>query len=147
MTRRSPFDAAIEDGHIWLNATAETLHLDDSRLAYPALRAGLHALRDRLPPEAAVHLSGQLPLIVRGLFFEGWKMAGKPTPDNTVEEFCERLGQDLPPNYQRNPKMVTEAVFAVVWRQLDPGESAKVIDQMPKGLRQLWPSIARRESA
>ncbi|WP_297107054.1 DUF2267 domain-containing protein [uncultured Devosia sp.] len=147
MTRHSPFDAAIDDGNIWLKATAEKLHLDDSRLAYPALRAALHALRDRLPPEAAVHLSAQLPMIVRGLFFEGWKMAGKPTPDNTVEEFCERLAGELPPNYQRNPKMVAEAVFDVVWQKLDPGETAKVIDHFPKGLRQLWPSIARRESA
>lgn len=51
--------------------------------AYNALRAVLHALRDRLPPDVAVHLGAQLPMLVRGIYYEGWYMAGKPTKERT----------------------------------------------------------------
>ena len=39
---------------------------------------------------------------------------------------------------------VTRGVFEVMFEQLDPGEVAKVIDQMPVALRKLWPPVARR---
>lgn len=32
-------------------------------------------MRDRLTPENAVHSAAQLPMVVRGLFFEGWRMS------------------------------------------------------------------------
>ena len=73
-------DHTVQETNIWLKAVAEQLQLDRHD-AYIALRAVLHALRDRLPPEVAVHLGAQLPMLVRGLYYEGWHMAGKPTKD------------------------------------------------------------------
>jgi uncharacterized protein (DUF2267 family) len=40
--------------------------------SYAALRVVLHTLRDRLTVEEAAQLSAQLPLLVRGIYFEGW---------------------------------------------------------------------------
>ena len=40
--------------------------------SYNALRAVLHAVRDRLTVEEAAQLSAQLPMLVRGIYFEGW---------------------------------------------------------------------------
>ncbi len=51
-------DQAVQDTNVWLKAVAEQLHFEDRHHAYIALRAVLHALRDRLPPEVAVHLGG-----------------------------------------------------------------------------------------
>jgi uncharacterized protein (DUF2267 family) len=39
------------------------------RTAFNVLRAGLHALRDRLPAEAAANVARDLPALVRGLWF------------------------------------------------------------------------------
>ena len=52
----------------------------DRRSAYRALRSVLHVLRDRLTPEQAVHLGAQLPLLVRGIFYDGWRIAANHAP-------------------------------------------------------------------
>ena len=43
----------------------------DHRSTYRALRSVLHVLRNRLTPEQAVHLRAQLPLLVRGILYDG----------------------------------------------------------------------------
>lgn len=145
MTTGHPtFDHTVQEANRWLKATAEELHVEERRHAYSALRATLHALRDRLPPEAAVHFSAQLPMVIRGLFFEGWKISGKPVEEHTVEAFCGRIAGELPANFPMDPATAARGVFEVVFKELDPGETAKVIDQLPLPLRNLWPALARR---
>jgi uncharacterized protein (DUF2267 family) len=61
-----------------LNELAEELGKSDRHQAYEVLRAFLHALRDRLPVESAVKLGAQLPMLVRGFYYEGWDPAHKP---------------------------------------------------------------------
>jgi uncharacterized protein (DUF2267 family) len=134
----------VQEGNIWLKAAAEKPHLEDRRHAYSALRATLHALRDRLTPEMAVHFGAQLPMIIRGLYFEGWRVTEKPTPDHTVDEFCEHVARDLPPKFPMDAHVVVRGIFEVIFEEVDPGEVAKIIDQMPVPLKNLWPSIARR---
>lgn len=144
MTTGHPtFDHTTQEANIWLKSVAGHLHFEDRRHAYSALRATLHALRDRLPPEAAVHLSAQLPMVVRGLYFEGWRLAGKPVTDHTVQEFCDHVAGELPPGYPMDAVTAAKGVFAAIFEQLDPGESAKIIDQLPLPLRTLWPQVAR----
>lgn len=69
-------DRTIQETNVWLKAVTHRLEVDDGRFAFMAPRAVLHALRDRIGPENAVHLSAQLPMLVRGLYYEGWHMAG-----------------------------------------------------------------------
>lgn len=145
MTSGHPtFDHTVQEANIWLKAVAEQLHFEERRHAYSALRATLHALRDRLTPESAVHFGAQLPMVVRGLYYEGWRMAGKPRGDHTVDEFCDRVAGELPPKFPMDALTVARGVLAVIFKELDPGESAKVIDQWPVALKSLWPEIARR---
>ncbi|MDH6231859.1 uncharacterized protein (DUF2267 family) [Mesorhizobium soli] len=144
MTGHPTFDHTVQEGNIWLKAAAEKLHLEDRRHAYSALRATLHALRDRLTPEMAVHFGAQLPMIIRGLYFEGWRMAEKPSPEHTVDEFCEHVARQLPPKFPREADIMVRGIFEVIFEQVDPGEVAKIIDQMPVPLKNLWPLIARR---
>ena len=137
-------DHTIQETNVWLKTLAEELHFADRHHAYSALRAVLHALRDRLPPEGAVHLGAQLPIVIRGLYYEGWRM-GKPTADHNVQQFAEHVRKQLPPQFPLDPLTVTNGVFKLLWERIDPGESAKVIDHLPQALRTLWPHIARRD--
>jgi len=133
----------VQETNIWLNALAEQLHFDRHH-AYSALRAVLHALRDRLTPEMAVHLGAQLPMLVRGLYYEGWHLAGTPTKDRSAQDFADHVLKQLPPHFPMEPLTVIKGVFKLVWERLDPGETAKIIDHLPLPLRSLWPQIARR---
>ena len=144
MSGHHNFDHATHEGNLWLRKITDRLHFEDGSHAYSALRGTLHALRDRLMPENAVHLSAQLPMVVRGLFFEGWRMSRTPTADETIDDFCAHIARELPPKFPMDAKTVATGVFEVMWTELDAGEIAKVIDRLPHALRLLWPAIARR---
>jgi len=136
-------DHTVQETNLWLKAVAEQLHFKERHQAYSALRAVLHALRDRLTPDSAVHLGAQLPLLIRGIYYEGWHLAGKPTRDHHAQAFADHVLQQLPPKFPMDPLTVSHGVFEVLWQRLDAGETAKVIDQLPLPLRSLWPPIAR----
>ena len=118
-------DHTVQETNVWLKAVAEQLHFEDRQHAYNALRAVLHALRDRLSPEVAVHFGAQLPMLVRGFYYEGWHMAGKPTKDRSVQEFVDHVFQALPPRFPIDPLTATRGVFEILWEKLDPGEFCK----------------------
>ena len=84
-------DHTIQETNVWLKGVEEELELDSRHQGYSALRAVLHALRDRLPPEVAIKLGAQLPILVRGIYYEGWHAAGTPTRERHVEDFAEHV--------------------------------------------------------
>lgn len=137
-------DHTVQETSIWLKGIAKQLHFDDQHHAYSALRAVLHALRDRLTPDSAAHLGAQLPMLIRGIYYEGWHMAGKPTADRTTQEFADHVLAQLPPQFPMDPLTVSRGVFEFLVTRLDPGEVTKVIELLPVPLRSLWPQIARR---
>ena len=132
------FDTTVQETNLWLKAIMEGLHTDDRHLAYLALRATLHALRDRIGPENAVHLAAQLPMLVRGLYYEGWRLAASQTKERTRADFLEHVRQELPRGSAIDPNVAARAVFAVMWAKLDLGEVGKVIDRLPEELKDLW---------
>jgi len=72
-TQVAALDHTIQQTNIWLKTLAEQMHIEDRHDAYRALRSVLHVLRDRLTTEQAVHLGAQLRLLVRGIFYDGWR--------------------------------------------------------------------------
>lgn len=139
----SSIDQSVQETSIWLKALMEQLHDENRHHAYSALRAVLHALRDRLTPDSAVHLGAQLPMLIRGIYYEGWRIAEKPVKDRTVDEFAARIQEELPPLFPRDPVTTAKAVFVVLFDKLDPGATAKVVQQLPVPLRSLWPEQVR----
>jgi uncharacterized protein (DUF2267 family) len=132
------FDTTVQETNLWLKAIMEALHTDDRNLAYLALRATLHALRDRLGPENAVHLAAQLPMLLRGLYYEGWRLAASQTKERTQANFLEHVRRELPRGATIDPHIAARAVFGVMWAKLDLGEVGKVIDRLPPELKELW---------
>ena len=130
-------DHTVQETNAWLAAVAGQLHFEDRHHAYIALRAVLHALRDRLPPEVAVHLGAQLPMLVRGVYYEGWHMAGKPVKGRSVQEFADHVFKELPPRFPMDPLTLARGVYEILWEKLDPGEFTKLMDHLPASLRTL----------
>ena len=144
-TNVDSLDRTIQETNVWLKAVTHRLEVDDRRFAFMALRAVLHALRDRIGPENAVHLGAQLPMLVRGLYYEGWHMAGTPTKERRKELFLDHVRWTFGPRVDIDAERVTRAVFDVLWEKIDPGEVAKVIKILPEELRDLWPRVARKD--
>lgn len=146
-TRVAALDHTVQIANIWLKELAEDHDLRDRPHAYGALRAVLHALRDRLTPEQAVHLGAQLPMLLRGLYYEGWRLADKPDVVRHLAGFESMIDRELPPGFPLDAATAARAVFAVLWRELDFNETAKVVSDLPLPLRELWPEAARKLAA
>ena len=132
-------DHTIQETNVWLKAIDEQLHFASRQDAYNALRAVLHALRERLPAPVAAHLGAQLPILIRGIYYEGWHLGEKPTTERKVEEFTDHVRQQLPARLSTDPLAVTRGVFEILWERIDPDEFAKVMEHLPVAVRNLRP--------
>jgi uncharacterized protein (DUF2267 family) len=132
------FDTTIQQTNAWLKAIEARLQPCDRQQAYGALRAVLHVLRDRLPREGVMGLSAQLPMLLRGVFLEGWRAADDPTDIRDPAVFAGAVRELLPPDFPREGQGVVKAVFQVMVERLDSGEIEKLIGHLPAPLRPLW---------
>jgi uncharacterized protein (DUF2267 family) len=107
--------------------------------AYLALRTVLHTLRDRLTAEEAIQLAAQLPVLIRGSYYEGWKLKRKPVKERHKEEFLEHVKTAFKDDVTVDPERVTRAVLRVLDRRTSAGEIKDVKHMLPKSLRKLWP--------
>jgi uncharacterized protein (DUF2267 family) len=139
------FDRTLHETNIWLKTLMEKLQTDNREVAYWALRASLHAVRDRIGPQNAVHLGAQLPMLIRGIYYEGWHMAASPTRERHKADFLDHVRRELDGRLDIDPERAVRATFDVMWAQVDPGEMAKVIEMFPMELRDFWPRLARKE--
>lgn len=147
MSRIPAVDSTVQKTHEWLKDIAESLDTPDEKAAFAALRATLHALRDRLPRETAAQLGGQLPMLIRGMYYEGWDPSREPSRARHQAEFFDLVAHGLKDHPQlHNVGRVTRVVFHAMATHLDPGERDKVMAALPQGIRELWPSEAAKLS-
>jgi uncharacterized protein (DUF2267 family) len=135
------FDRTLQTTNIWLNEIAEKTGPDKQR-AYHGMRAVLFALRDRLTIEEAFHLSAELPLIIRGIFWEGYRPVHKPERYRSLEEFLEKVNEGVGNAAPMNPEDTARAVFAVLDKHVPQGEMEDVKQMLPKDVRNLFPGAA-----
>lgn len=140
------FDKTLQTTHIWLDEIMAELGPDRQR-AHHALRAVLHALRDRLPINDGAHLAAQLPLLVRGIYYDGWHPQPETSKERSLDEFLGHVGQGLHGVSPLSTEQATRAVFGVIGRHVTEGECRKVRSALPEDIRRLWPDTPTRGSA
>ena len=121
---------------IWINDVAKELGTDEER-AYLALRAGLHALRDRLTVEEVAHLAAQMPMMIRGLFYEGWHPGGRRERLRSRSSFLDRIDRELM-HGPLEAGQVARAVFRVLDRHVSRGQLANVKHSLTGPVSELW---------
>ncbi len=132
------FDTTVQTTNIWLKEIGEQIGPDRQR-CYQALRAVLFSLRDRLDPNEAADLAAQLPMLVRGIYYEGYRPTGKPERIRSRDEFLHKVGEHLEQTRPLGADEATRAVFKVLDHYLDPGEMADVKQSLPQDIRALFP--------
>jgi uncharacterized protein (DUF2267 family)/CBS domain-containing protein len=131
------FDRSIHATNFWLKELSRELGVD-RQTAWRVLGVVLRALRDRLPVEEAAHFSAQLPLLIRGAFYEQYRPALQPEATRWREEFILRVAEGLGDIAFLDPEAVIAAVLSVVERHISDGETAKVKHALPGDIRALW---------
>jgi uncharacterized protein (DUF2267 family) len=134
------FDQTVQQTNTWLAEIERDLG-ENRRRAYIALRGTLHALRDELVPDEAVHLAAQLPMLVRGFYYEGWKPSKTPVEERNREAFLARVEEAFARSGGVNPEQAVRSVFRVLSEQIDQGEIEHIRRLTPKSVRSLWPAF------
>jgi uncharacterized protein (DUF2267 family) len=130
------FDRTVEKANIWINEVAAGLE-SDRRDAYRVLRAYLRTLRDRLPDEQNAQLAAQLPLVLRGIYYEGWQPSRTPLHYRDPAEFVERVRREALLVTDTEAWFAVEAVAAVLRRHVSSGEIDDVVCSLPGSLKSL----------
>jgi uncharacterized protein (DUF2267 family) len=124
------FDSTLQTTNTWLKDLGESLGWSDRHRAYHA--------RDHLTIDEVVTLGAQLPLLVRGVYYEGWHPAGKPLKNRHKAGFLARVAEQFRNDPEVNPESVTRAVFAVLAQHITTGELEGIKEALPHEIRELW---------
>lgn len=140
------FDKTAQTTHLWLNEIGEGIGLDDQQ-SWHVTGAVLHALRDRLPIELAAHLGSQLPLLVRGAYYDQFRPSELPKRVRSLDEFLQMIAAELRSGRPVDTKDAARAVFKVLSRHLSPGQIDNVREALPEEVRTLWSEPGTQDSS
>jgi len=135
------FDKTLQTTNIWLDQIMGKLG-PDRQVAWHVLSAVLHALRDRLQTGLAVHLGAQLPLLVRGLYYDQWHPGEQTLKERSAEQFVDHVSGRLRDVRPVNVLDATQVTLQVLNHHLDPHQVEKVRQALPESIRALWPTGA-----
>jgi uncharacterized protein (DUF2267 family) len=88
----------------------------------------------------AAHLGAQLPLVVRGVYYDQFEPGKMPSEFRSREDFVAEVAEWLSDSRPVDPEEAIRSVFRVLSRHISEGQVHKVRDALPKSLRQLWVS-------
>jgi uncharacterized protein (DUF2267 family) len=132
------FDKTLHTTNQWLDEICAEIG-PDKHLAWHVLGAVLRSIRDELLTGQSAHLAAQLPLLVRGAFFDQYRPAAQPVAERSQEDFIARIRQELAGCRPVRPDLAASAVMRTLNRHITEGQIKKARDALPKGIRALWP--------
>lgn len=127
-------DRQVQGSYEWLDRVAAHLQ-GERRDAYHALHAVLGALRDRLPVDVVMNLSSHLPLLVRGIFFDGFEPARRALRPRTVDQFLADVRAALAATPHIGAQAAINAVLDALTHHVDRGVLATIHHVLPQPLR------------
>jgi uncharacterized protein (DUF2267 family) len=134
------FDTTIQKTNLWLKDLMQELGWDDRHKAYQGLRVTLQTLRDRLTIEEAAQLGAQLPLLLRGAYYEGWNPTDTPHKERHITAFLAPIRAHFHNDPRVNAEEVVRAVFKLLANYISTGEIADVREALPRELNALCPA-------
>ena len=99
--------------------------------SYAALRAVLHGVRDRLTVDEAAHVGAQLPMLIRGIYYDGWDPSGVPQK-MSADEFLQRVRREFPFSINDSTENLVHTVTGALRHHISSGEWHDVISTLPK---------------
>ncbi len=137
------WEKALQKSNLWLKELADELAWANMNNTLLALRSVLHALRDRLPTNEAAQLAAQLPLLIKGVYYDGWDPSEMPVKARTKEEFLALVKKPMERSLPDvDAERVTRAVFRLIASRVSEGEILDVRGILPQEIVELWPEKA-----
>ena len=132
-------DHTVQTTHEWINELKERLDWVGHRDALHLLRVTLTGVRDHLSHEEVADFAAQLPLLIRGMFYEGWQPAGTPLKDRSQQTFVDRIEEQIASSIDYRGVEDISTVFKLLNARISTGEISDMRGNLPSGIRALWP--------
>ncbi len=134
--RVSVFDRTLQKSESWISEMHTKLNWMDADGVYQLLRATLQTLRDQISVHEAAQFASQLPLLLRGTFYECWdpklKVEGFSKTE-FLESVRQKLGPSGPPNYDLESGV--SVALDVIFKHVSPGEIKDVVGSLKPSLK------------
>jgi uncharacterized protein (DUF2267 family) len=143
------FERAIQKADEWIDDLMKKMGSRNRHHCYQALGVVLHVLRDRLPVDEAVALGAQLPLLLRGLYYQSWDVSVNPEKYRHAVDFLRHVHHGML-QHRRESISTERIVVGVSWllcEHLSEGEFASIRRALPREIRTLFGDIVQPESA
>ncbi len=142
------FEKYVANANAFLKELAEELGTPgDKNRAARVLRAVLHGLRRRLTPEEYMDLISQLPMCIKAIAVDGWRIDESPDKsiknvEDFVHEVWEEDGRTAPRDFgnEEHAKEAIKAVLRVIKRHVSEGEIKDVEAELPEKLKEFLES-------
>lgn len=105
------------------------------------LRCVLHAIRNRISPEESLQLIAQLPMALKGLYVDGWKMStihkDVKTLDDLSDEIIAECGRTAWRDFssKADAMLALRSVMKILSRFISAGEWKDIAAVMPVHLQ------------
>jgi uncharacterized protein (DUF2267 family) len=137
------FEVDVADARGWIHELMAALGLQpgDEPRALRALRAGLHAIRDRLPAVEVADLAVRMPALIRGIYYEGWSFANDPTRIRNRAQMIARLHRELASDPGLDAVDVLRGVLQLLVEHKGMGERDDRFAVLPCPIAALWQDL------
>lgn len=132
------FEKTMQKSKQWIKDIQSEISFLKPTDAYHLLRAVLHALRDQLNINESAHLTAQLPLLIRGVYYECWNPPQKPHKVASKDEFLNSVLDHLGPAVELHIDLQegVASVWRVLFRHISEGEMKDVVHSLSPSLRE-----------
>jgi uncharacterized protein (DUF2267 family) len=132
-------DHTVQLTHAWINDLDASLGWNHKHRSYRLLRTVLQAVRDWLPVNEAVELGAQLPMLLRGVYYEHWRPGTTPVKDRSMADFMARIDHAFRTDPIQSTPEAVAAVFGLLSDKISAGEIEDARHALPAEIRALWP--------
>lgn len=133
-------DHTVHITHEWINELAARLDWSSRHNALRLLRTTLRIVRDHLLTDELAQFSAQLPLLVRGMLFEGWVPKRTPVRERSAEQFIREIEGQIGDTEEYRGSEDIKHVFELLNARLSVGEIEDVRACLPTEIRSFWPA-------
>ncbi len=135
------FENYVHEGNLFLKKIAAELGTpDDTGHAFRVLQGVFHTIRDRITPQESLHLISELPMVIKAMYVNNWKIYDKPKKYETKAEFlrevCNAVITDEV-DFGSNAEEEVRAVFRGLKGCVSEGEMNHVKGQLTPEIAEL----------
>ncbi|WP_439154275.1 DUF2267 domain-containing protein [Yoonia sp.] len=134
------FERTVHEAHDWVNELSGRLGWTSERDVLRLLRTVLCNIRDHLPVNEMAQFSAQLPIVLRGMYFEGWQPKKTPVRERHAADFIAAVEDEVGDVLDYSGMQDIKAVFNVINARISRGEVEDVRANLPLELQDLWPA-------